>query len=134
MKKLIFLILFSIPALLFAGREEGVMQEFRSVEDSIRSREVSQEQKTTTLEKNLVRAVKLAVTRRFYHQRKEILQDISPASLAYESPTSELIYYVRFKNYVIRFDFAKNPELFDQAPYYEKFLIKSENAPPPAGP
>ncbi|MDH5654880.1 MAG: hypothetical protein OEZ34_03160 [Spirochaetia bacterium] len=131
--KFFILILFTFPTLLLAGREEGVMNEFRAVEDALRAREVSEEAKIITLEKNLIRAVKLAVTRRFYLQRKDILKDISPAALAYESPTSELIYYVRFKNYIIRFDFAKNPELFDQAPYYEKFLIKDENAPPSSG-
>jgi hypothetical protein len=127
---IILTVLFILPGVLLAGRKEGVMNEFRALEDALRSKTISDTHKISTLEQNLVRGVKLAVTRRFYNERKELLKDINAQAITYESPTSELIYYVKYKNFVIRFDFVKNPELFDQAPIYEKFLIKDENAAP----
>ena len=107
------------------------MNEFRTLEDGLRAKNVTDAAKLQTLEKNLVRAMKLAITRRFYHDRKELLKELNEAAISYESPTSELIYYVKYKNFVARFDFVKNPELIDQSPIYEKFLVKDENAPAP---
>jgi len=132
-----FILFFIFPAVILAGRQEGVMNEFRTVEDALRAKSITDAKKLVTLEQNLERAVKLAVTRRFYLQRKELLKELNTAAISYENPTSELIYYVKYKNYVMRFDYTKNPELFDQAPIYEKFLVKDENAPasqPPAQP
>lgn len=113
--------LFSAP--VSAGPTEGIMSEFRKVEEDIRNAQKTPEARKATLEANLLRAMRLAIARRFHPEKKAILKDLSAETLAYENPTSEKVYYVKFKTYIVRFDFSRDPEEEIQAPTYEKFLI-----------
>jgi hypothetical protein len=129
-----------VPADLFAGRQEGIMVEFRRIEEAIRNAQKTPEARQRTLEANLDRAVRLAIKRRFHEKRDEILKDLTAETMLYENPTSELVYYVKYRTYVVRFDFSRNPEMYIQAPVYEKFLIiggeqinHTEGEPAPAG-
>lgn len=108
---------------LFAGPQEGVMSEFRKVEEDIRNARKTPEARKATLEANLLRAMRLAIARRFHPEKQGILKDLTAESLAYENPTSDRVYYVKFKTYIVRFDFSRDPEERIQAPTYEKFLI-----------
>ncbi len=108
---------------LFAGPQEGIMSEFRKVEEDIRNAQKTPEARKATLEANLLRAMRLAISRRFHPEKKGILKDLTAETLAYENPTSDRVYYVKFKTYIVRFDFSRDPEEEIQAPTYEKFLI-----------
>lgn len=112
-----------VPAALSAGRQEGIMTEFRRVEEEIRNQSKTPEARQKTLEGNLMRAVRLAIARRYHDKKVEILKDLSAETIQYENPTSDMVYYVKFKTYIVRFDFSRDPEMFVQAPTYEKFLI-----------
>ncbi len=122
-------ILFALPQDVYAGRAEGIMAEFRKVEEAIRSRQKTPEARKRTLEENLQRALTLAISRRFHRKKTQILENLSPETFQYENPTSELVYYVKYDNYIVRFDFIRDPEIYIQAPAYEKFLIISEGQP-----
>lgn len=122
-------VLFALPQDVYAGRAEGIMSEFRKVEEAIRSRQKTPEARKRTLEENLERALRLAISRRFHMKKDQILENVSPETFQYENPTSELVYYVRYDNYIVRFDFIRDPEIYIQAPAYEKFLIISEGQP-----
>ena len=128
MKKtaLIIFTILLVPASLFAGRQEGILQEFRKAEEAIRSRGTRPEDLKKTLEGNLMRGVRQTILRQFYPQKDEYLKDLNPESMGYENPTSPLVYYVKYKNMIIRFDFASNPEKFIQAPILKKVLILDE--------
>jgi len=134
MKYLLALFILLLPALIEAGRQEGIMTEFRVAEDRIRSKVDTPEMRLRRLERNLVRAVKQAIERRYYEDREELTKGLTPEALAYESPTSELIYYVKYKSFIIRFDFPRDPELYDLAPTYEKFLVIEGGGTPAAQP
>ncbi len=133
----VFLTVTSFAASLQAGRQEGVMTEFRKVEEDIRHRSTSPEQRQKTLEDNLLRAVRITIMRQFYEKREELLRDLNIGNVFFENPTSPLVFYVKHKNFVVRYDFARDPEEFIQSPTYEKFmLIESgdahQNTPAPA--
>jgi len=125
MVRLVVALILLFPAVVWAGKEEGVMAEFRKVEEDIKNKEISPAVRKKTLEANLVRAMKLAIERRFYWERQQYLADLTPESISYEN-SDHVTYYVRFKDFIARFDFARNPELLIQAPVYEKFLIKDD--------
>lgn len=121
-----------------AGREEGVMQEFRQVEEDIRAQKSTPEERQRQLEENLLRAVRNSIRRHFYDQREDYYKDLSMANVFYENPTSPLVYYVKHKDFIVRYDFARDPEIFVQAPTYEKMLIVPKgdahsDDPAPAG-
>ena len=143
MKKVIGSILLTaliFPSLLHAGREEGVMNEFRALEEALRTDKRTPEERKKTLEANLLRGMQQAIIRMFYQKREELLKNMTGDTIKYENPTSELVYYVKYQNFIIRFDFARDPEIYNQAPVLKKVLIKpeglqmhSEPAAAPAG-
>ncbi len=122
---LAILFFFVIFALL-SGPKEGVMSEFRAVEDGIRKEFKSEKEQMATLENNLVRAMKMAIIRRFYYDSEKYLKDLNAENLSWEAPLTPNIYYVKYKYFIVRFDFANDPRFFIQAPIYEKFLIMNE--------
>lgn len=125
MKRVIVIIaLFSVP--VWAGRKEGVQQEYRAVEEAIRNKQTGPEARLKTLETNLVNAVRLAMTRHYYEERETITKDLSIQTIEYENPTSPLVYFVKYKNSFFRFEYARNPESFAQSPITEKFLDAAE--------
>lgn len=113
------------PTMLPAGPKEGVMEEFRAVEEAIRKRlsRTSPEAKKRTLENNLVRAVRLAIERRFYREKEPFLKDLNIEAISYENPTSPTTYFVKYKNFIMRLDYVRDPQLFILRPNYEKFLM-----------
>ncbi|MFN3604021.1 MAG: hypothetical protein ACK4UJ_04855 [Leptonema sp. (in: bacteria)] len=119
---LFFLLTFGIES----GPKEGVMSEFRAVEEGIRKQFRSEKEQQTTLEKNLLNAMKMAIMRRFYYDSEKYLKELNVDNLSWESPTTPNIYYVKFKYFIVRFDFANDPKFFIQSPIFEKFLIMSE--------
>lgn len=125
---LIAVLLCSSFLTLSAGPKEGVMMEFRKVEEEIRHRKKSDVARKKTLENNLTLAMKLAIKRRFYLEQKEILEGLNTDSILYESPTSPLVFFVKYRSYLVRFDFERNPEVFIQSPIYEKFLIRDSES------
>jgi hypothetical protein len=127
---------FVLPVGLTAGPQEGIMTEFRATEEAIRNAQKTPEARQKTLEANLMRAVRLAIARRFHDKKMDLLKDLNAETMLYENPTSDKVYYVKYKNFIVRFDYNRDPELFIQAPRYEKFLIiggegaaHSEDAP-----
>lgn len=117
-------ILAALPAA--AGRKEGLQQEFRAVEEALRNKQIGPEARLRTLETNLVNAVRLSVIRHFYDERETLLKELTVSAIEYENPTSPLVYYVKYKKSMLMFKFTRNPELFLQAPEFEKFLDSSE--------
>ncbi len=128
-----------------AGRESGILRQFRQAEEYLRSKGLSTEARQKTLEQNLLRGMRQTIVRMFYYQQKEILEGLNAQTMQYENPTSPLVYYVKYKNFLCRFDFTRDPELYIQAPVLKKVLYlddedlphvgdKSGGAtPPPAG-
>ena len=116
------------PLGLSAGPREGVMEEFRAVEEAIRKRlsNTSPEAMKRTLENNLVRAVRMAIERRFYREKGEYLKDLNVENIDYENPTSPTTYFVKYKNFLMRLDYVRDPQLFILRPNYEKFLLIEE--------
>ncbi|MDW7975677.1 MAG: hypothetical protein RMI35_03885 [Leptospiraceae bacterium] len=128
MKKIVFLFLI-IPlslSYLEAGPKEGVMSEFRAVEEGIRRKFRSEKEQMQTLQNNLLRAMKMAIQRRFFYEGDKYLKDLTIENLSWEAPLGPNIYYVKYKFFIVRFDFANDPRFFIQAPIYEKFLIMDE--------
>ncbi|MCB1172612.1 MAG: hypothetical protein KDK39_03550 [Leptospiraceae bacterium] len=125
----LILMLAALAPTLWAGPTEGVLKEFRKTEELIRTKQITPEVRKATLESNLLDAMQSALKRRFYLQQKEILEGLNNDSLAYEKhPSSELVYFVRYRNYYVRFDYYRDPEFYIQNPKYEKFLIREEGA------
>ncbi len=123
----VLLLSISLPVTaLFADRQAGVLRQFRAAEESIRARGKTMEDRKNTLENNLSRGLKEAILRMFYEDRDKWLKDLSPRNFSYENPTSPQVYYVRYKNLIIRFDFATDPEVFYQAPILRKVLVMDE--------
>lgn len=122
---IVFLILlFSVP--LVSGPKEGVMSEFRAVEEGIRRKFRSEKEQMATLQNNLLRAMKMAIMRRFFNESDKYLKELTAENISWEAPTNPNIYYVKFKSFIVRFDFANDPRFFIQSPVYEKFLIMDE--------
>ncbi len=115
-----------LPGFAFAGPREGVAAEFRAVEEGIRKKKHDPEVLRKTLESNLVRAMRAAIQRRFYEDQEKHLEGLSPENLSWEKTFSDNVYFVKFRYFIVRFDFARDPRLFIQAPVYEKFLIMDE--------
>jgi hypothetical protein len=123
----IFLLLFIISnTLIWAGPKEGVMSEFRAVEEGIRKKFRSEKEQQQTLENNLLRALKMSILRRFYYDADNYLKDLNVNNISWEAPLSPNIYYVKYKYFIVRYDFANDPRFFLQSPVYEKFLIMDE--------
>ena len=121
------LVLLAATAPTNAGPSEGVMLEFRQVEEAIRGAQRTEEAQQAMLEANLLRARQQAVARRFHVEKGELLKELSIETMRYESPTSNLIYFVNYKDFFVRFDYARDPKFYIQQPTYEKFLIKTAN-------
>ncbi|MBX7057805.1 MAG: hypothetical protein K1X75_07030 [Leptospirales bacterium] len=116
-----------VPAALLAGPTEGIRQEFRRVEEAIRNQRTSPEMRLRTLEENLTRAVRAAVLRHYYAKRSEYLNGLSAATIQYEAlPASaggpSMIYYVKYRNFLLQLHYAIDPQEFIQSPTNEKFL------------
>ncbi|MBL8021151.1 MAG: hypothetical protein JNM27_15895 [Leptospirales bacterium] len=126
MKKILTLALLISTLPLLAGRKEGLQQEFRAVEEAIRNKQTGPEARLKTLESNLVNAVRLSINRHFYEDREKMLKELTAATIDYENPTSPVIYFVKYKNVLLRFEFSRSPELFLQSPVFEKFLDAGE--------
>jgi len=112
--------------ILFAGPKEGVMSEFRAVEEGIRKKFRSEKEQQQTLENNLLRALKMSIMRRFYYDSEKYLKDLNINNISWEAPLNPNIYYVKYKYFIVRYDFVNDPRFFLQSPVYEKFLIMGE--------
>jgi len=112
--------------ILFAGPKEGVMSEFRAVEEGIRKKFRSEKEQQQTLENNLLRALKMSIMRRFYYDSEKYLKDLNINNISWEAPLNPNIYYVKYKYFIVRYDFVNDPRFFLQSPVYEKFLIMDE--------
>jgi len=124
--KLFLLVFFSYNLILFAGPKEGVMSEFRAVEEGIRKKFRSEKEQQQTLENNLLRALKMSIMRRFYYDSEKYLKDLNINNISWEAPLNPNIYYVKYKYFIVRYDFVNDPRFFLQSPVYEKFLIMDE--------
>lgn len=111
---------------LVAGPKEGVSAEFRAVEEGIRRRQHDPKILERTLQDNLIRAMRAAIRRRFFEDQNKYLEGLSPESISWEKTFSDNVYFVKFRYFIVRFDYARDPTLFTQAPVYEKFLIVDE--------
>lgn len=111
-----------LPTFLLAGRQDGLMTEFRRVEEAIRGKKKTSEQRLETLENNLLRAFRHLVFRHFYDKKQDYFKDLTREGLGYENPTSSTIYFVKFKELIAKFEYARDPEYFIQSPVYVKFM------------
>jgi hypothetical protein len=102
------------------------MSEFRAVEEGIRKKFRSEKEQQQTLENNLLRALKMSIMRRFYYDSEKYLKDLNINNISWEAPLNPNIYYVKYKYFIVRYDFANDPRFFIQSPVYEKFLIMDE--------
>jgi hypothetical protein len=100
-----------------------ILRQFRMAEEFQKSRTNSDAERKRVLEANLVRGMRQTVNRSFYQDQQSYLKDLNPTSISYENPTSPLVFYVKFKNLIVRFDFTSDPELNIQAPILKKILI-----------
>jgi hypothetical protein len=64
--------------------------------------------------------------RRFYYDSEKYLKDLNINNISWEAPLNPNIYYVKYKYFIVRYDFANDPRFFIQSPVYEKFLIMDE--------
>ena len=129
--KIIFLVFVGLVLTVSIQSEpaEGILKEFRETEEAIINKKTSKEIRQQTLESNLLSAMRLAIKRRYYHEQVELLKDLNEKTLAYEKhPATNLTIFVRYKTYYARFDFYRDPEIFYQAPYMDKFLTKEDDA------
>ncbi|GIX41099.1 MAG: hypothetical protein KatS3mg129_0832 [Leptospiraceae bacterium] len=124
--KLFLVLYFSFTIILSAGPKEGVMSEFRAVEEGIRKKFRSEKEQKEILENNLLRALKMSILRRFYYDADKYLKDLNINNISWEAPLTPNIYYVKYKYFIVRYDFANDPRFFLQSPVYEKFLIMDE--------
>ncbi len=112
-----------LPAALLAGEKQGVMAEYRAVEEAIRNRTRTRESRDAMLKNNIMRAMRVALERRYYDDREQRVKTLTWEALEWENPTSPNVYYVKFETFIVRFQFAKDPEFYIQSPIHEKFLV-----------
>ncbi len=112
---------------LIAEEQQGIVNEFRAVEEAIRTRQADPKVLEAQLQDNLLRAMRVTITRRFFHTRDKYLNDLKIENLSYEKFEATNTYYVKYKSFIVRYDFVRDPERFVLAPAYEKFLIMDEN-------
>ncbi|MCB1326554.1 MAG: hypothetical protein H7A21_04680 [Spirochaetales bacterium] len=112
---------FLLSPALFAGEQEGLRDEFRAVLQAIHNRQVSEETMQARLEENLLRALTRSMRNRFYTELDDKLDGLNNESLLYERATVTT-YYVKFKTYLVLYEFQRDPRLFVQGPISEKFL------------
>ncbi|MEQ8352604.1 MAG: hypothetical protein RH862_14040 [Leptospiraceae bacterium] len=130
MRRLILLITTALLILsgpLMAEEQEGIVSEFRAVEEAIRTRQADPAVLKAQLQDNLLRAMRVTIIRRFFHSQDKYLNDLKIENLAYEKIDSTNTYYVKYKSFIVRYDFVRDPQIFVLAPAYEKFLIMDEN-------
>ena len=117
-----------------SSKDDSVMIEFRSLEEQIRLKKRSSKVRKITLETNLLRAMRSAIFRRFYLERKDLSKNLNAQNIIYDNPTSPLVYYVKYvtttdngqtRTIIGRFDFSRSPEFYIQIPAYEKVLIRT---------
>jgi len=127
MRRISVILLFTaailFPSFVSAGEKEGIMAEYRRVEEAYRNRTRSADFRLQTLKDNLMRAMRLALARRFYEKKDEVLARLTWDKIEYENPTSATVYYVKFETYILRLEYVRDPEFFVQSPRHEKFLI-----------
>ncbi len=111
---------------LVAGPREGVAAEFRAAEEGIRKKQKDPKVFQKTLEENLIRAMRSAIRRRFYQDQAKYLEGLTPENISWEKTFSDNVYFVKFRYFIVRFDFARDPTLFAQSPIFEKLLILDE--------
>ena len=98
------------------------MAEFRKQEERLASQKKSLAVVQRNLNRNIMNAVQALVRRRFYDKQKDYYKDLSIANIAYENPTSHLVYYIKFKDFLARLEFELDPRLFIQQPKHTKFV------------
>ena len=111
---------------LQAEEQKGIVAEFRAVEEAIRNQDQDPKILKETLEANIIRAMKGSISRRFFETKGKYLADLKIENLAYEKFENTNTFYVKYKSFIVRFDFLRDPERFIQEPVYEKFLIMDD--------
>ena len=111
---------------LGAEEQKGIVSEFRAVEEAIRKKEQDPAILKATLQENIIRAMKGSITRRFFHTRDKYLADLKIDNVSYEKFEGTNTFYVKYKAFIVRYDFMRDPGRFIQAPVYEKFLIMDD--------
>ena len=102
--------LISTPS--FAEEQEGIVSEFRAVEEAIRTQKEDPEKLKAQLQANLLRAMRVSLTRRFFHSRDKYLTDLKIENLSYEKFETTNTYYVKYKSFIVRYDFVRDPEMY----------------------
>ncbi len=116
-------LLFLISAhALWPDRSEGVMLHFRKQEERLISTSKSPEYFQTILHRNLVNAVRAIIQRRLYDQKEAYFKDLSIKNIAYENPTSNRVFFVRFKDFVARLSYELSPEIHVHYPKSIRFI------------
>ncbi|MBI3394237.1 MAG: hypothetical protein HY042_00200 [Spirochaetia bacterium] len=124
MKKysIVLALFMAVPTVAYSDKADGIMAQYRALEESIRGKAKSPEIRKKTLEENLVRAMRNLVVRLKYDEREALVKDLNAQSIQWENPTAATVFYVKYKTFLVRFDFARDPELYIESPLYEKAL------------
>ncbi len=128
---ILFLSVFCSSSFLLAGPQKGVMLEFREQEEIIRSKKQSEDYRRKTLNRNILNAVRSVINRSFYYEKEAYYKDLDIKNVAYENPTSSLVYFIKFKNFMARLEYELDPSLNIQNPEHIKFILIEEGPKAP---
>ncbi|TGN18505.1 LIC11625 family surface-exposed protein [Leptospira idonii] len=129
MRKLIVLFLFSFifTASVSAQASGGLAEEFTKLEDYLRNKKQSPEEKKKIFESNILNSIRITLNRRLADPKKELkdlkIQDVQTERL---EGTNNL--FVKYKNFYISYSYAVDPEEYLTTPVEEKLLEKPAGA------
>ncbi len=115
---------------VWADRERGVMLEFRKQEEKDLKRRQGENVGKDNLHRNIVKGVRILIQNQLYHQREKYYEGLSIKEIAYENPLSVLVYYVKYKDFLARFEYELDPRLYIQQPKFFKIVLMGQEEKP----
>ncbi|MCZ8155532.1 MAG: hypothetical protein O9264_05410 [Leptospira sp.] len=112
---------------LSAQTGAGLAEEFTKLEEYLRNHKLTPEERKRILETNVINSVKLTLAHKYPNPKKD-LKDIKYADMQTERPEGTNNLYVKYKNFIISYSYAVDPELYLTTPTEEMLLEKPSGA------
>jgi|JI8StandDraft_1071087.scaffolds.fasta_scaffold03259_3 hypothetical protein len=113
--------------ILIAQSSGSLAEEFSKLNDYLKNRESSPEEKKKVLETNVMNSVKITLSHKFSNPKKEF-KDLKFQDIQTERPEGTNNLYVKYKNFYISYSFVVDPEKYLASPIEETVLEKPAGA------
>ncbi|GBF49032.1 hypothetical protein LPTSP4_05410 [Leptospira ryugenii] len=108
MKPILILLLLTTH-FLYAQSSGSLAEEFAKLDAHVKNPKKSADEKKKTLETNLLNSLRSSLTHRLTNPKKE-LKDLKIQDLVSERQPGTNNFFVKYKNYLIAYQFASDPE------------------------